>query len=62
MDVIIGDLKVLPPDIGECYGIQSLIFEIDNLFTVHTDQMMMLVEFGLEPCNSTRMADLGDQP
>jgi len=61
MNIVVVDLKSVRFEIGQRQAIQARIINIDDAPAIHADEMMMLIEFGIETCRRTGVTGPGDQ-
>ena len=61
MNIVVVDLKSVRFEIGQRQAIQARIINIYDAPTIHADEMMMLIEFGIETCRRTGVTGPGDQ-
>jgi len=61
MNIVVVDLKSVRFEIRQRQPIQAWIINIDDAPAIHADEMMMLIEFGIETCRRTGVTGPGDQ-
>jgi hypothetical protein len=58
VNVVILDLKAGASDIGPGELVEAWVFKVEDLAAVQAYQVMVLVEFGVEPGGRARMTSL----
>jgi len=61
MNKVVLDLKTEPPDIRPREFIEAYVLQVDDLAATQADEMMVLVQLGVEAHRSSRVAGLGQE-
>jgi hypothetical protein len=61
VNVVILDLEAVAADIGPRELIEALVLEVEDVAAIQADEVMVLVEFGVEPSARAGVTGLGEE-
>jgi hypothetical protein len=61
MNVVILDLEAVAADVGPRELVEARVLEVEDVAAIQADEVMVLVEFGVEPSARAGVTGLGEE-
>jgi hypothetical protein len=61
MDEVVRDLEPMTTHIGQLDLVEAFLLQINDAATIQADQVVVLVNLGIEPGRGAEMSGLGDE-